>query len=215
MKRSSIFIILLSLLVVSSVGCSFSRGSVSDQTPVAENEPTHARAVKQPVTSASREGMADPSDATGKDNSTNQETTGASSSSIHKADIPHGDPDTLILLGISLGEKRSEIVDRIGQANDIYETDSEEVTQIQEYSGFSIGYSPDGKVSWVSVISEEIDPRLNGIRIGSTRDQLIEGWGKPNQENEYQIRYEKKNTVLKLDIDPSSQTIQSISLYYK
>lgn len=213
MSKHGIQWIWVGIIVLLLTGCSDSNSQVKGTPPSSSEAPLQVD--KEKVTSASRESVNGNPEAAPKTKAepAQPSANGSSGTSVHQNEQPHGDPDTIRLLGVALGEARIKVIERLGQADWIYETEDENVTQIHEYSGFSIGYSIHGKVSWISVISADIDPLLNGIRVGSTKDSLVTSWGKPDQANDYQLRYQKKNAALKLDIDPATQTIQSISLY--
>jgi hypothetical protein len=68
-------------------------------------------------------------------------------------------------------------------------------------------------VEFIEVASSEEDPGLNGLRLGQTTADAAKALGKPDSSTDYVMTYKTKTTVLKLDIDTKSKTIQSIKLF--
>lgn len=121
------------------------------------------------------------------------------------------------LIGIEIGQPKESVLAIYGEPLNHYRpgTENGEVIQVDGYKGFTIGYSENNTVRWISVTSTELDALLNGVNVGSSMKQLIAALGEPDRQNSYQVNYIQptENIILKLDIDPDTSIIQAISLF--
>ncbi|HEX7057646.1 MAG TPA: DUF4309 domain-containing protein [Bacilli bacterium] len=122
--------------------------------------------------------------------------------------------DKPALMGFTVGAKLADVTERFGKPSDTYTMDDpQEPLQVYDFPGFSFGFDANKKVVFITVSSPDINPGLNGVRIGQTVQQAIEALGEPNTNTDYVIAYTAGGVVLKMDIDPSSDTITSIKLF--
>lgn len=122
--------------------------------------------------------------------------------------------DKPALVGISLGDKKDAVNKKLGKPADTYTMDDEsEPLKVWEYEGFSIGFNGSDYVAFIDIDSEDVDPGLNGVRIGSKSSAAVKALGKPDTNTEVVISYSSKTAVLKLDIDPKLKTVLSIKLF--
>jgi len=120
------------------------------------------------------------------------------------------------LMGLTLGTSQDAVLKRFGKAKTQFvmdEDDSDNAITVYEYADFSIGFRSEGALEFVDVSSADIDPGLGGLRLGQTTDDAIAVLGKPDARTDYVLSYKAQSTVLKLDIDPKTDTIQSIKLF--
>jgi hypothetical protein len=118
------------------------------------------------------------------------------------------------LMGLKLGADKDSVLGRFSKAKDqfIMDEDTDAVT-VYEYTDFSIGFNKQNKLEFVDVHTSDIDPGLRGLRLGEKSADAIAALGKPDSNTTYVLAYKAQGTVLKLDIDPTNDTIQSIKLF--
>jgi hypothetical protein len=206
-------ILLIAIMATIIMGCnstpSTSQPNVSDLSGA-----NVFKKAKEPVSSASHQeehGIKPTSD---PKTETEKQTPSTKQSQPHTP-LPVFNKEDFTLMGVSIGEDRALVVKWFGEPPYIYESKSETVDQIHEYDGYTVGYSVDGKVNWISVTSNKIDPLLNEIFVGSSEEKVLKILGKPDHKNEYQLQYVHPidSLTLKLDIDPFTSIVQSISLF--
>ncbi len=119
-----------------------------------------------------------------------------------------------LLMGVAIGDSQDSVVKLHGTPKNQYlMDDAEDPINVYEYDGFHIGLNPKKQVEFVEVASSEEDPGLNSLRLGQTTAEAAKALGKPDSSTDYVMTYKTKTTVLKLDIDTKSKTIQSIKLF--
>lgn len=119
-----------------------------------------------------------------------------------------------LLMGVAIGDSQDSVVKLHGTPKSQYlMDDAEDPITVYEYDGFHIGLNPLKQVEFVEVASSEEDPGLNSLRLGQTTAEAAKALGKPDSSTDYVMTYKTKTTVLKLDIDTKSKTIQSIKLF--
>ncbi|MCD1259137.1 hypothetical protein B5M42_009830 [Paenibacillus athensensis] len=120
------------------------------------------------------------------------------------------------LMGLTLGTSKDTVLKRFGKSKNQFimdEDDNEAAITVYEYADFSVGFRSGGALEFVDISSGDIDPGLGGLRLGQTTDDAVAVLGKPDTRTEYVLSYKAQGTVLKLDLDPKSDTIQSIKLF--
>lgn len=118
------------------------------------------------------------------------------------------------LMGVAIGDSQESVVKLHGAPKSQYRMDdAEDPINVYEYDGYHIGLNPQKQVEFVEVASSEEDPGLNSLRLGQTTAEAAKALGKPDSSTDYVMTYKTKTTVLKLDIDTKSKTIQSIKLF--
>jgi len=118
------------------------------------------------------------------------------------------------LLGIAIGDSRDAVIRRFGPPISSYPIeDPESPLDVLRYSHFAIGVNAAGQVEFIDVFSPQIDPGLNGVRIGSPADDAVLALGEPTNFSEYVMSYNFGGAVLKFDLDPDTRQITSIKLF--
>ncbi|WP_281886173.1 DUF4309 domain-containing protein [Paenibacillus sp. YYML68] len=130
-----------------------------------------------------------------------------------KIDTPYSQAKPT-LLGITLKTKRSSIIEDLGKPKEefIMDEDEDPIT-VYDYTDFLIGFDSLDQVHFIDVRSEKIDTGLNGVKLGDPTSSITKALGKPTTNSNYVITYKASGSVLKLDIDPKTQTINSIKLF--
>lgn len=119
-----------------------------------------------------------------------------------------------MLMGVAIGDPQESVAKLHGNAPSNYlMDDADDPITVYEYDGFHIGINPLKQVEFIEVTSSEEDPGLNGLRLELTTADAAKALGKPDSSTDYVMTYKTKTTVLKLDIDTKSKTVQSIKLF--
>ena len=123
-------------------------------------------------------------------------------------------PEHPALMALTLNDTTKEVKSRYGQPYSQYvlEDDSDPVT-VYDYSQFSVGFDNNGRVRFVEISGNAADPGLGGVRIGESGAKALKVLGSPDTNTGYVLTYSTDDTVLKLDIVPDSDTIESIKLF--
>jgi hypothetical protein len=226
--------ITLALITILAVGCEQSR-PLSAQNPaessVPVQQPSNAPAPNGPVVSfnpPSTEPTAAPE--VGLDhkahvsavNPTNNGTSAALSTegsakqaskpSIEAKDAYQQEKPTL--MGFKLGTTKDTVLSRFGKANNQFVMDDDtDPINVYEYADFSVGFNTRNELTFVDVRTGDIDPGLRGLRLGQKPEDAIAILGKPDTNTTYVLSYKTQGVILKLDIDPKQNTIQSIKLF--
>lgn len=116
------------------------------------------------------------------------------------------------LMGLKLGTSKNVVLDRFGKAKKQFVMEEDHI-QVYDFTDFSVGFNAKDALEFVDVHSTEIDPGLNGLRLGQKVQDAITTLGKPDTNTTYVLSYKSQGTLLKLDIDPNEGTIQSIKLF--
>jgi len=123
-------------------------------------------------------------------------------------------PEHPALMALTLSDTTKEVTARYGQPYSQYvlEDDNDPVT-VYDYSQFSVGFGKTGRVRFVEISGNAADPGLGGLRVGESGAEAQKILGTPDSNTGYVMTYGTNDTVLKLDIDPESDTIESIKLF--
>lgn len=116
------------------------------------------------------------------------------------------------LMGLKLGTSKNVVLDRFGKAKKQFVMEEDNI-QVYDFTDFSVGFNAKDALEFVDVHSTEIDPGLRGLRLGQEVQDAISILGKPDTNTTYVLSYKSQGTLLKLDIDPKENTIQSIKLF--
>jgi len=123
------------------------------------------------------------------------------------------DPARPTLMGLSLGTSVQTAIQRFGQPAETYTLPDEEAETLAfAYPGFTIGVR-NGTVLFVEVNGAGVNPGLNGFRLGGTVEEAVQALGQPTLSSEFMLSYTANGAVLKLDVDPETQTVHSIKLF--
>jgi hypothetical protein len=118
------------------------------------------------------------------------------------------------LMGLQLGASKEKVLKLFGKAVSQFNMDEDaDAISVYEYTDFSIGFNVKSELEFVDVHTSEIDPGLGGLHLGQSPEDAIRILGKPDSNTKFVLSYKSQGTVLKLDIDPKENTIQSIKLF--
>ncbi|WP_127580001.1 hypothetical protein [Paenibacillus koleovorans] len=204
-------------------------GSASTGSKIVPNEPTGTPSDGKPpgsnggaLQTASSNQTANGS---GGDNGSQSGAAGDKSSTASSSDQGSTDPKTTppldaysvkqpSLMGVKLTDNTSTVKLKLGFPQDEYTMeDAQDPITVYEYNGYSVGFNRAGVVQFVEITSEDIDPGLNGLRLKQNVKQALQALGKPDISSKYALSFKSGGTVLKLDVDPTLQTILSIKLF--
>lgn len=129
-------------------------------------------------------------------------------------DIEAYDAEKPSLMGIRLTDTQVTVVEKFDQPLYEYEMDDEFAPlTVYEYEGFIVGFNAKERVEFVEITSKDVNPGLGGLRLGQKVKDAEAALGKPDTNTSYALQYKAEGTILKLDIDPKTETIQSIKLF--
>lgn len=118
------------------------------------------------------------------------------------------------LMGIRLTDTRTAVKKKFDDPVAEFEMDDEQDSvTVCEYEGFSVGFNAAGTVEFIEITSKDVNPGLNGLRLGQKVKDAESALGKPDTNTSYALHYKADGTILKLDIDPKTESIQSIKLF--
>lgn len=118
------------------------------------------------------------------------------------------------LMGLSIHQSKDEIKLRYGEPLLTYIMDDPlDPITVYEYPGFLVGYNHLNLIAFVDVTASNLDPGLNGLKLGDSMNKAIEALGEPDQRTEFVMNYRSHTAMLKLDINPATNTISSIKLF--
>ncbi|MEK3882569.1 hypothetical protein [Paenibacillus sp. PL2-23] len=120
------------------------------------------------------------------------------------------------LLGISLQDSRSDVINQHGEPIDSYELqDASGNIDVMEYKGYSVGIGSSGTVQFVEVYSSDIGTGITGLRVGDKPEQAKLELGKPEEASDYLLIYQGTGASLRVDIDPKRDQIVALKLVAK
>ncbi|WP_409345815.1 DUF4309 domain-containing protein [Paenibacillus sp. MBLB4367] len=123
-------------------------------------------------------------------------------------------PQNPSLMGLTLQMLKDKVTGAYGKPDSQFHMEDEaETLTVLDYGDFSAGFDSSNRLQFVDVSSSEVNPGLNGLRLGQKASQAIEALGKPDTQTSYVLTYKTKTTVLKLDIDLKTTVIRSIKLF--
>ncbi|MEK8130611.1 DUF4309 domain-containing protein [Paenibacillus filicis] len=118
------------------------------------------------------------------------------------------------LLGLTLKTSATEILNKFGKPKDEFVMDDDaDPMNVYDYSDFQIGFNSKKEVHFIDVRSSDIDPGLNGLKLGDPSTGISKALGKPTTNTNYVYTYKTSGAILKLDIDPKTQKVNSIKLF--
>jgi hypothetical protein len=118
------------------------------------------------------------------------------------------------LMGIRLTDTKTAVKKKFDDPVSEFEMDDEQDSvTVCEYEGFSVGFNAAGTVEFIEITSKDVNPGLNGLRLGQKVKDAESALGKPDTNTTYAMHYKADGTILKLDIDPKTESIQSIKLF--
>ncbi|WP_310195192.1 hypothetical protein [Bacillus sp. 3255] len=118
------------------------------------------------------------------------------------------------LMGLKLGTSKDVVLERFGKAKKQFVMDEDDdAIQVYDFGDFSVGFNMKNALEFVDVHSTDIDPGLRGLHLGQSVQEAIDILGKPDANTTYVLSYKSQGTLLKIDVDPNENTIQSIKLF--
>jgi hypothetical protein len=118
------------------------------------------------------------------------------------------------LMGIRLTDSRAAVVQKYAEPSSQFELEDErDPITVYEYDGFNIGFNRTDKVEFIEIMTDEVNPGLNGLRLGQQVKDAEIALGKPDTNTSYALQYKAVGTILKLDIDHKTDSIVSIKLF--
>lgn len=118
------------------------------------------------------------------------------------------------LMGLQLNSSKSTVITKFGEPKNQHKLEDDGgVINVMNYDDFSVGLNTDNQVEYIEVQTDEVDPGLGGIRVGSTTSDVIDKLGKPSANSSYVMSYNSPGAVLKLDVDIDLDQIISIKLF--
>lgn len=119
-----------------------------------------------------------------------------------------------MLMGIQLSDSMDKVVRKFGKPSSEYTLDDDrDPITIYEYPGFLVSFNKVHSVVCVEIVSQELQSGLNGLKPGQKVKDAEKALGRPDTHTHYALSYKASGTVLKLDLDPKTGTIQSIKLF--
>lgn len=130
-------------------------------------------------------------------------------------DVENYTSEKPLLVGLSLADTRQKVIAQYGNPLSEFDMNDDDTDPIHvlDYGGFTVGFGKNGKLRYIDVSSTDVNPGLNGVKLGQTGDDAIRTLGNPDIKTNYVMAYTTKTTMLKLDIDPKTKKIQSIKLF--
>lgn len=116
------------------------------------------------------------------------------------------------LMGLKLGTAKDAVLARFGKAKQQFQMEEDNI-EVYDFTDFSVGFNSKATLEFVDVHSVDIDPGLHGLRLGQSVQDALNILGKPDTNSTYVLSYKAQGTLLKLDIDPHDNKIQSIKLF--
>jgi len=123
--------------------------------------------------------------------------------------------DMPVLMGIAIGDSTDQVKMLHGSPDSTYVMEEETPITVWVYEHFLVGFDVDGQVEFVEIMTDQVDPGLGGLRLGSPSADIAKRFGIPDHETDYVISYTSKTAILKFDIDRRTQVIQSIKLFQR
>lgn len=144
----------------------------------------------------------------------NESSDDANSSQQGDADDIAYNPAQPMLLGLTIGQPKALITEKFGSPLEqfVMEDPSDPIT-VYEYDGFLVGYNKLNLIQFIDINAREIDSGLNGLRLNDSLEDAIRALGNPDSRTPYVLNYYSKEAVLKLDLNPLTNTITSIKLF--
>lgn len=118
---------------------------------------------------------------------------------------------------VVMGAEADPIIESLGDDYDYFESEScafDGLDKVYTYSGFKLNTYPVDDVDYVLsiVFRDDTVETDEGITIGSTKDEVLEAYGDPDEEKSTSLVYEKGDTTLTIGI--SGDAVSTITIAY-
>ncbi|MCD1261210.1 hypothetical protein B5M42_020635 [Paenibacillus athensensis] len=114
--------------------------------------------------------------------------------------------------GLTLSDRYEQVVAKKGMPYDV-QKDPEPGLYTYRYPSMDVGFM-DGEVWYVSVPVEVGSLDINGKRVALTLEALRERLGEPDYTAEDGLVYQRRETLIKLFVDPTTKELLSVSYYH-
>ncbi|NOU97902.1 DUF4309 domain-containing protein [Paenibacillus sp. LMG 31456] len=118
------------------------------------------------------------------------------------------------LLGLTLNTSLDKVTTKYGKPKSqfVMEDDSDPIT-VYDYTDFLVGFNQKNLLQFIDIRSSDINPGLNGLKLGQSTNDVFKTLGKPDSNTSFVLTYKSTGAVLKLDIDPKTDKVNSIKLF--
>ncbi|MCR8631150.1 DUF4309 domain-containing protein [Paenibacillus radicis (ex Xue et al. 2023)] len=118
------------------------------------------------------------------------------------------------LLGLTLNTSLEKVTAKYGKPKSqfVMEDDSDPIT-VYDYTDFLVGFNQKNLLQFIDIRSSDINPGLNGLKLGQSTNDVFKTLGKPDSNTSFVLTYKSTGAVLKLDIDPKTEKVNSIKLF--
>jgi hypothetical protein len=118
------------------------------------------------------------------------------------------------LLGLNLNASVDNVTGRYGKPKEQFmmDEDSDPIT-VYDYSDFLVGFNNKKQLQFIDIRSADINPGLNGLKLGQTTADVFKALGNPDSNTSFVFTYKSTGAVLKLDVDPKTDKVNSIKLF--
>ncbi|NHN31202.1 DUF4309 domain-containing protein [Paenibacillus sp. S3N08] len=118
------------------------------------------------------------------------------------------------LIGLTLNTSMDKVVATFGKPKEQFIMDEEnDPITVYDYTDFLIGFNKQKQLRFIDIRSAEINPGLNGLKLGQSTSKVYEALGKPDSNTSFVFTYNSTGAVLKLDVDPKTDKVNSIKLF--
>ncbi|WP_195571519.1 hypothetical protein [Paenibacillus sp. 1001270B_150601_E10] len=130
----------------------------------------------------------------------------------HLTDHPF-DPHDMSLMGIHLDDSSDYITSSWGEPSSSYVMPEEDPVKVLEYDGFSVGCTAGGHIAFVEVHQAGLRTGIEGLQVGEHSESVKEALGAPDQDSGYVWGYYSNQSMLRLDLDPTTSKIHAVKLF--
>ncbi|WP_243633251.1 DUF4309 domain-containing protein [Paenibacillus xerothermodurans] len=124
------------------------------------------------------------------------------------------DRDKPTLLGLSLKSSIEDVTSKYGNPKEQFVMDAEsDPITVYDYADFLAGFNKQNQLEFIDVRSSEINPGLNGLKLGQSTSAVYKALGQPDSNTSFVFTYKSTGALLKLDIDPKADKVNSIKLF--
>jgi len=118
------------------------------------------------------------------------------------------------LLGLTLKTPAEVVEGKFGKPKEqfVMDDDSDPIT-VYDYVDFMVGFNKHNLLQFIDIRNGEINPGLNGLKLGQSTKDVFAALGKPDSNTSFVLTYKSPGAVLKLDIDPKTENVNSIKLF--
>jgi hypothetical protein len=118
------------------------------------------------------------------------------------------------LIGLTLNTTIEKVVLSYGKPKEQFVMDEEhDPITVYDYTDFLIGFNRQNLLKFIDIRSADINPGLNGLKLGQSTSSVYEALGKPDSNTAFVFQYNSTGAILKLDIDPQTDKVNSIKLF--